>query len=212
MLLYPRFQTALREKIKPTKCQNEQNKKKDCFRPAAVSSATAQSFSSLPSNQQGVPRNAKCPLQWHIFLLKHHFIIPAPSALKLLDKNSVKTDLSPEREASGYTSFHFEMPPVVLLPASREDSLEPRKQFGRGHGERKGTGRLLRVPFISDLKSKTNKGICELPHSFSTLWYFVERLREIRTGGSSWVSTNCKEEFCVKGVCLSHTIQAQLMH
>lgn len=135
LLFHSGFQTALK---KNTERQNEHNKKKDCLRPTAASLTTHRVF--LPSElisraSSGMP---KCPLEWHIFLLKHHFTIHAPCALRPLDKNSLMTDISSECEASGYARFRTEMLPMALFSASQGDSLEPRKQFGRVHVERKG--------------------------------------------------------------------------
>lgn len=96
----------------------------------------------------------KRPLKWHIFLLKHRFIIHAPCALKPLDENSAMTDISLECEASGCTRFPFKMLPIVLLSASREAGSEPRKQWGRGPVERKGRVQdVACAMFISFLQS-----------------------------------------------------------
>lgn len=92
----------------------------------------------------------KCPLEWHIFLLKHHFTIHAPCALRSLDKNNLMTDISSGCEASGYACFRAEMLPIVLLSASQEDSLEPgtRKTIWRGPCREEGEGAQCHLCYI----------------------------------------------------------------
>lgn len=154
--------------------QNESNKKKDCLSPTAASLTMHRAF--LPSElisrvSSGMP---KCPLEWHIFPLKHHFTIHVPRALRPLDKNSLMTDISSECEASGYACFHAEMLPIVLLSASQEDSLEPRKQFGGVDVERKGRVQgvvcAMFVSFFQSLKQIKGSIKYHTPLASSGAW------------------------------------------